>query len=116
MHWITPLLTALLISVSVASAPSLNVTVTAYTAAPGETDRNPSMSRCGKTFSGQVAVSRDLLRRFPCGSRLRLTVAGRTRTVTVNDTMAARWTMKVDVLMASRQAALNFGRQSGSVQ
>lgn len=110
------LLALTLAPTSLSAGGPLKVAVTAYTASPGETDARPDLSACGRTFSGQLAVSRDLLRKFPCGSRVRLTINGHTQTYVVNDTMNARWTMKVDVLKRSRAEAFRFGRKTGYIQ
>lgn len=94
------------------------VTLTAYNAHAAQTDSTPWLSACGRTGARgpQVAVSRDLLREHPCGSRVQLFVAGRWRTYTVWDTMNARFTNRIDILMGTYRQAVNFGVRQGNVR
>lgn len=78
-------------------------------------------SACGPTFRGQIAVSRDLMRRLGCGARVRVTLTTpkggvRSFTAVVNDTTARRFRTTVDVLVASRRDALRLGVTSGHLQ
>ena len=63
-----------------------------------------------------MALSRDMLRMFPYGSRIMIEdLSGRNnnllsgRVFVVEDTMAARKTGSLDIWMASRSDALRFG-------
>jgi len=59
---------------SLAKAPTtLNVTATAYTSHPSQTDSTPFITATGaRTRLGVIAVSRDLLDDLPYGSRVKL--------------------------------------------
>ncbi|WP_216319190.1 3D domain-containing protein [Deinococcus aestuarii] len=90
---------------------------TAYSSTPGQTDSTPFITATGtRVRSGVVALSRDLLRVFPYGSRVTVEdLSGRTGSLlrgqvfTVEDTMAARKTNSIDIWMASRGQAIRFG-------
>ena len=90
---------------------------TAYTSVPGQTDATPFITATGtRTRPGVVALSRDLLRTFPYGTKVMLEdLSGKYsnmlkgRIFVVEDTMAARKTNSVDVWMATRTEALNWG-------
>ncbi|GAA5438056.1 3D domain-containing protein [Deinococcus aquaticus] len=90
---------------------------TAYNSVPGQTDATPFITATGtRTRPGVVALSRDLLRTFPYGTKVMLEdLSGKYsnmlkgRIFVVEDTMAARKTNSVDVWMATRTEALNWG-------
>jgi len=82
------------------------VRVTTYQANVWETDGDPNTTASGaKVADGQVAVSRNLLKRnggaFAWGDKLRITAPGQNarcnRTYTVQDTMNARFRDRVDI-------------------
>jgi 3D (Asp-Asp-Asp) domain-containing protein len=82
-----------------------------------------SLSACGATMRGswrQIAVSRDLRRRYPCGSRVRVTLKTpkggvRSFIATVNDTTHRRWRSTVDILITSADEAMSYGVTSGTI-
>ncbi|PTA66988.1 3D domain-containing protein [Deinococcus arcticus] len=90
---------------------------TAYNSLPNQTDSTPFITATGtRTRPGVVALSRDLLRIFPYGTRViiedlsgRYTNMLRGRVFVVEDTMAARKTNSVDIWMPTRTEALNWG-------
>lgn len=90
---------------------------TAYSSTPGQTDSTPFITATGtRVRSGVVALSRDLLRVFPYGSRVMVEdLSGRSGSLlrgqvfTVEDTMAARKTNSIDLWMPSRGQAIRFG-------
>ncbi|MVN86656.1 hypothetical protein GO986_07740 [Deinococcus sp. HMF7620] len=90
---------------------------TAYNSVPGQTDATPFITATGtRTRPGVVALSRDLLRVFPYGTRVTIEdLSGRYnsmlrgRVFMVEDTMAARKTNSVDIWMPTRTEALNWG-------
>ncbi|WP_102125007.1 3D domain-containing protein [Deinococcus planocerae] len=90
---------------------------TAYNSTPGQTDSTPFITATGtRVRSGVVALSRDLLRVFPYGSKVTVEdLSGRTGSLlrgqvfSVEDTMAARKTNSIDIWMASRSQAIRFG-------
>lgn len=93
------------------------VRATAYNSIPNQTDASPFITATGtRTRFGVVALSRDLLRKFPYGTRIRLEdptgqlnglLAG--RVFIVEDTMHPRKYNHLDVWMSSRSQALQFG-------
>ncbi|KQR27896.1 3D domain-containing protein [Deinococcus sp. Leaf326] len=88
---------------------------TAYNSLAGQTDSTPHITATGtRTRPGVVALSRDLLRSFPYGSRVTLQdLSGRynfgNRVFIVEDTMAARKTGSIDIWMGSYRDAMTFG-------
>ncbi len=90
---------------------------TAYNSTPGQTDATPFITATGtRTRPGVIALSRDLLRVFPYGTRVIIEdLSGKyssmlkNRVFIVEDTMAARKTNSVDVWMPTRSEALNWG-------
>lgn len=90
---------------------------TAYNSTPGQTDATPFITATGtRTRPGVIALSRDLLRIFPYGTRVMIEdLSGRYssmlkgRVFIVEDTMAARKTNSVDLWMPTRNEALNWG-------
>ncbi|MBZ9715125.1 3D domain-containing protein [Deinococcus multiflagellatus] len=90
---------------------------TAYNSLPSQTDGSPYITATGtRTRPGVIALSRDLLRLFPYGTRVMIEdLSGRYsnmlrgRVFIVEDTMAARKTNSVDIWMPTRTEALNWG-------
>ncbi|MPY65662.1 hypothetical protein F8S09_02995 [Deinococcus sp. SDU3-2] len=90
---------------------------TAYNSLAAQTDSTPFITATGtRTRPGVVALSRDLLRVFPYGSRVTIEdLSGkynhllRGRVFYVEDTMAARKTNSIDIWMATRSQAIQFG-------
>ena len=90
---------------------------TAYNSLAAQTDSTPFITATGtRTRPGVVALSRDLLRMFPYGSRITIEdLSGkynhllRGRVFYVEDTMAARKTGSIDIWMGTRSQALQFG-------
>ena len=93
------------------------VRATAYNSIPNQTDSTPFITATGtRTRPGVVALSRDLLRQFPYGSRIMIEdLSGRYsaqlkgRVFIVEDTMAARKTNSLDIWMTTRSEAMRFG-------
>lgn len=93
------------------------VRATAYNSMPGQTDSTPFITATGtRVRPGVVALSRDLLRLFPYGTRITIEdLSGRYnsllrgRVFVVEDTMAARKTGSIDIWMPTLNQALQFG-------
>lgn len=102
---------------STRSGRSAVVRATAYNSTPGQTDSTPFITATGtRVRSGVVALSRDMLRLFPYGSKIRIEdLSGRYnnlfqgRVFVVEDTMAARKTGSLDIWMSTRTQAIQFG-------
>ncbi len=100
-------------------ARSLVVRSTAYNSLPRQTDSTPFITATGtRVRFGTVALSRDLLRQFPYGTRVSLEdLSGRYdallggRTFVVEDTMHARMVNTVDVWMSTQSQALAWGHR-----
>lgn len=101
----------------------LEVTVTAYSSTPDQTDATPFVTASGRRVRpGIVAVSRDLeARGLTFGTRLVITDVGGPgcgavawelvgKTLEVDDRMHRRKRRQLDVWMPSRAKALRFGR------
>jgi len=98
---------------------SMEVTATSFTLAEEETKKgNAGLTAFGdllKPTSKAIAVSRDLLRKgLTHGTRIR--VEGLPDVYTVRDKMHRRWRDKIDILFAKRQRALNWGKQTVTIQ
>lgn len=101
----------------------LVVTATAYSLTPDQTDDTPFIARCGRIdprgvpagdgrFLPAVAVSQDLLAVADCGAIVR--VDG--EEYVTWDTMAPRWTLRVDRLRATREEALRHGVRAATFE
>ncbi|MFB9994143.1 hypothetical protein ACFFLM_19480 [Deinococcus oregonensis] len=96
------------------------VRATAYNSLPGQTDSSPFITATGtRVRPGVVALSRDLLRSFPYGSKIMLEdLSGnynnllKGRIFIVEDTMAARKTNSLDIWMGTRSEAIRFGART----
>ena len=98
---------------------SMEVTATSFTLAEEETKKgNVGLTAFGdllKPTSKAIAVSRDLLRKgLTHGTQIR--IEGLPDIYTVRDKMHSRWRDKIDILFAKRQRALNWGRQTVTIQ
>ncbi|RIH82637.1 hypothetical protein Mlute_02426 [Meiothermus luteus] len=108
-----------------AQAPKVLVLkATAYTSSVRETDSTPFITATGaRTRIGIIAVSRDMLRELPYGSKVMLedlgTAGGRgkgrfnylfkDRIFVVEDTMHPRKREQIDVWLPDRSTAIRFG-------
>ena len=99
---------------------SATVHSTAYNSTRGQTDSTPFVTATGtRVRSGVVALSRDLLGRFPYGTRLSIEdLSGRYsgylrgRVFVVEDTMNVRIGNTLDIWMGSRGEALSWGSRN----
>jgi 3D (Asp-Asp-Asp) domain-containing protein len=105
--------------------PNLSVRSTAYNSIPNQTDSSPFQTSTGaRTRYGIIALSRDLLKRIPYGSRVRLQDngswgSGRGRgkynamlkdtVFVVEDTMHPRKNDTVDVWLPAHDQAMQWG-------
>jgi 3D (Asp-Asp-Asp) domain-containing protein len=105
--------------------PSLTVRSTAYNSIPNQTDSSPFHTSTGaRTRYGIIALSRDLLKQIPYGSRVRLKDAGswmggrgygkyntmlKDTVFVVEDTMHPRKSGTVDVWLPARDRAMQWG-------
>ncbi|APD09560.1 MULTISPECIES: 3D domain-containing protein [Thermus] len=126
------LATALLLALAIAGGFAqeakrvLVLQATAYTSSVRETDATPFVTATGmRTRLGVLAVSRDLLKVLPYGTKVRLrdlgSVYGRGkgqfdylfqgRIFVVADVMHPRMREKVDVWLPDRATAVRFGRR-----
>ena len=82
---------------------SLEVTATAYTSSPGETNSNPSQAAWGdelKPGMKAIAVSRDLIK-LGLSHNKEVRIDGLKGTYIVLDKMNKRWERKIDIYMGS---------------
>lgn len=93
---------------------SLEVTATAYTSSPGETDSTPTLAAWGDTLAPgmkSIAVSRDLLK-MGLGHNATVTIDGLSGEYVVLDKMNKRWTKKIDIYMGlDKKAAKEWGKK-----
>ena len=88
---------------------------TAYNSLGGQTAGTPHITATGtRTRPGVVALSRDLLRTFPYGTRVQIQdLSGRynfgNQVFIVEDTMAARKVNSIDIWLPSYSQAIAFG-------
>jgi 3D (Asp-Asp-Asp) domain-containing protein len=112
--------TAPLAQAAVRTGRTAIVRATAYNSLAGQTDSSPFITATGtRTRPGVVALSRDLLRSFPYGSKIMLEdLSGgnnnllKGRIFVVEDTMAARKTNSLDIWMGTRSEAIRFGART----
>ena len=92
------------------SLASTTVTITAYSARAAETDDSPHLT-ADMSYSriGLLAVSRDMLAYLDYGQIVLLPNYGLFR---VSDTMAKRFTHRVDILHSSPRSARLFGKHT----
>jgi 3D (Asp-Asp-Asp) domain-containing protein len=115
------LLAGLALVVGRGRTPAFNVypvTISAYTSLPHLTDSTPwltaSLTRTRVEYYLNkpyhvVALSRDLAKRIPFGTRVAIFCNGKTYYGIAEDLMHKRWQMRVDIWFPSLQAARNFG-------
>lgn len=108
-----------------AQGATTEVDITAYSSTIAQTDDAPTITASGAVAGpGIVAVSRDLLERFPYGSEVEIiTVSGQgcggwvpKAPLTVADTMNARIKKHLDVWLGTTEQALNWGRCRGEIK
>lgn len=108
-----------------AQAATLAVEITAYSSTVAQTDDAPTITASGAVAGpGTVAVSRDLLERFPYGSEVEIiAVSGDgcggwvpEAPLTVTDTMNARIKKHLDIWLGTTEQALNWGRCRGEIK
>ena len=84
------------------------VTVTTYTTDPSETDEEPLITASGFKVDSLnprrhkiIAVSRDLKKRYPFGSKVKIKGLGKKYdgVYKVEDVMHSRWRKKIDILI-----------------
>ena len=100
-------------------AVSRTVKATAYNSEVGQTDSSPFVTATGtRVRPGVIALSRDLLRIFPYGSRVTIRdSAGQLtgRVFLVEDTMNVRMVNTIDIWMPSRAQALRWGSRTVTI-
>lgn len=98
----------------------IKVTATAYTSLARLTDSTPfltaSMTRTRVEYRDGVqwhvvAVSRDLLKAFPYGSKVLIRCPDRLIYGLVEDTMHVRWKRRVDIWFPDLNQALRWGKK-----
>jgi 3D (Asp-Asp-Asp) domain-containing protein len=120
MKWIASLIFAVLVTLpskstvwffklkELESVKTDTVTVTTYTTDPGETDEEPLITASGFKLDSLnprrhkiIAISRDLKKRYPFGSKVRVTGLGKKYdgVYRVEDVMHSRWRKKIDLLI-----------------
>ncbi len=108
-----------------AQAATTKVEITAYSSTVAQTDDEPTITASGAVAGpGIIAVSRDLLERFPYGSKVEIiAVSGDgcggwlpETPLTVADTMNARLKKHFDIWLGTTEQALNWGRCQGEIK
>lgn len=92
-------------------AETLSVKSSAYNLVAAQTSGNPNIGACGRITKGQnaIAVSRDLRKKLPCNSKVKI----KGKVYTVRDTMAKRWRNKIDICFYKDiRAAKRYGVKS----
>ena len=112
-----PIIILLLCSLS--SFAQVEVIATVYHAVPEQTNNDPehtaSMFKLDLSDPYKhriIAVSRDLLKRFPYGTKVRVTGTEYDGVYTVHDTMNKRYTKRIDILI---NKGMNIGKWCGVV-
>nr|WP_181392131.1 hypothetical protein [Deinococcus irradiatisoli] len=106
----------MLLAASRRTGASRVVKATAYNSEVGQTDNSPFITATGtRVRPGVIALSRDLLRVFPYGTRVTIQDSAgllRGRTFIVEDTMNVRMANTIDIWMGSRAQALRWGSRT----
>lgn len=88
------------------------VTMTAYSSTPDQTDDSPFITANGEhVYDGGVACNF-----LPFGAKVRIPDYFGDKVFTVNDRMAKRFSDRIDVWMETRSDALQFGRRTLAVE
>lgn len=92
--------------------------VTVYMALPNQTDSTPFTTACMTTInpdkiSNWIAVSRDLFKKYPCGTKILLTGTDKDGIYEVQDVMNARYKNRIDVLIHQDSS---IGKWNGLIQ
>ena len=97
---------AICFALTMFNANSDVVTCTVYNAVPAQTNSDPghtaSMFKLDLSNPYKhkiIAVSRDLLKKFPMGTRVKIEGTSYDGTYTVNDKMNKRYTKRIDLLI-----------------
>ena len=97
---------------------SMEVTATAYTSSPGETDSTPSLAAWGDTLKPgmkSIAVSRDLIA-AGLTHNTKVRIEGLEGEYRVLDKMNRRWEKKIDIYMGEdRKKALQWGKRKVTI-
>lgn len=124
MRMMITIICSLLVASAVAGNPWHNVTITIYNPVSSQCDADPlttadnSKIDLAKLKDGKlrwIAVSRDLLKKFPYGTKVYVWIAPNhpyNGVWRVKDTMNARYTNRIDLLTYNRK----YGKWSGQMQ
>lgn len=85
----------------------VNVTVTAYSSTPEETDDTPFITATGNYVKEGIVAANFL----PFGTRIMIPEVYGAKVFVVDDRMSPRLKYNVDVWMPSKRQALTFGKQ-----
>ncbi|WP_293265711.1 hypothetical protein [Neptunomonas sp.] len=98
---------------------SLEVTATAYTSSPQETDSTPSLAAWGDTLKPgmkSIAVSRDLIK-IGLTHGVEVSIEGMEGKYKVLDKMNKRWKQKIDIYMGKDiKKAKEWGKRKVTIQ
>ncbi|GAA4016546.1 hypothetical protein GCM10022631_31180 [Deinococcus rubellus] len=104
------------VAVGRVAGASRTVRATAYNSEVGQTDASPFITATGtRVRPGVIALSRDLLRVFPYGTRVTLRDSAgllNGRVFIVEDTMNVRLANTIDIWMGSRSQAIQWGART----
>jgi len=97
---------------------SLEVTASAFTSTPGETDDTPTLAAWGDTLKPgmkAIAVSRDLIK-LGLGHRQTVKISGLKGEYLVLDKMNKRWKKKIDIYMGNnKDKAKKWGKKKVTI-
>jgi 3D (Asp-Asp-Asp) domain-containing protein len=88
------------------------VCITVYQAVAGQTDSTPNITADGSTITNQtnwVAVSRDLLKCYPFGSKIIIQSKEVSGVYTVHDVMNKRYINSIDILIHDNKIYKTYG-------
>ena len=96
----------------------VKVIITIYYAIAAQTDSTPLITASGYNIVGDdkiIAVSRDLLKEFPYGTKVEVCCSGcyYEGEYVVEDTMNKRFTNRIDILTTPEQ---EYGKWKGSLE
>lgn len=106
LTFVVPFILLIVLYMFSMDAKARMVTASAYNTVAAQTQGNPNIGACGRVSTKTIAVSRDLRKSYPCGTKVE--IAG--KKYTVMDTMHPRWKNKIDICFGKNiSGARKFG-------
>lgn len=113
MAFVIPFILLIVLYMFSIDAKAKTVTASAYNTVANQTQGNPNIGACGRVSTKTIAVSRDLRKSYPCGTKVKING----KTYTVMDTMHPKWRNKIDICYGKNiSGARKFGVRKVNMQ